>query len=345
MEGQAVFTFSSVPVGKYRLTVSAVRFTTKAILTESASLAISVHQDLEGLVLQTETEVTQARVAASGRVFLDGAPAPAARIQKMLWSRDENFIASESLDVLSFPGGASVTGPDGQFGFGGGDGWIVLRHAGSPNFALKNVTAGGVDVTDGFDMKRVASPFEVHLTSQVSKISGVVKEADGGAAAACDVVVFAADQASWKLPFSRRVALVRANEKGEFQVTGLPAGQVLCRRAGRSRSRHVGRSQPSGTLARHRDSTRDRRRRKDDDCTQAELTGDNRDPSSARTIAARCANADARARANRTGIGTRHRRGHGRASAFGGCPLMGLKPDLSPRIATTDDEGKFCCVT
>ena len=221
------FTFSSVPVGEYRLTTAARLMTKAGLLAESASLAISLNEDLNGLILKTETEAPQTRVGAIGHVFLDGAPAPTTRIQEMLWSRDENFIASESPDVLSFPGGASTTRADGLFGIDGGEGWVVLRYAGSPVFALKSVTAGGVDVTDGFDMKRAASPFEVHLTSRVSTISGVVKDADGGAAAACDVVVFADDPASWKLPFSRRVVLVRADEKGEFQVTGLPAGQYL----------------------------------------------------------------------------------------------------------------------
>jgi hypothetical protein len=227
------FTFSSVPVGEYRLTVSAVRLTTGtfttggAPLSESVSRAISIHEDLNGLVLQTETEIRQARVLATGRVFLDGTPVAETRVQAMLWSRDENAIAPESLDVLPLPRGASVTKADGEFVFGAVDGWVVLRHAGSSVLALKSVTAGGVDVTDGFEMKRAASSYEVHLTSQVSAISGVVKDADGGAAAACDVVVFAADPASWKLPFSRRMVLVRANEKGEFQVTGLPGGQYL----------------------------------------------------------------------------------------------------------------------
>jgi hypothetical protein len=163
-------------------------------------------------------------------VFIDGVPAPTTRIQAMSWSRDEDFIAVESPDVLSLPDGTIVTKTDGQFVLGSSNGWLVLQHAGSPAFALKSVTAGGVDVTDGFDMKRAAAPFEVHLTSQVSTISGVVKDADGGAAAACDVVVFADDPASWKLPFSRRVVLVRADEKGEFQVTGLPQASTLPRR-------------------------------------------------------------------------------------------------------------------
>jgi protocatechuate 3,4-dioxygenase beta subunit len=225
-----VFTFSSVPVGEYLLTAAMERFTTRgAPLQETASLAISVREDIIGLVLQTVPvpDVTRTQAATIGRVFIDGAPATTTRIQVMSWSRDENLIAPEAPDVLSLAGGAFPTKADGQFVLGGRESWVVLRHAGSPAFALKSVTAGGVDVTDGFDMKRAAGPFEVHLTSQVSAISGVVTDANGSAAAACDVVVFAADPGSWKLPFSRRVVLVRADEKGEFQVTGLPPGQYL----------------------------------------------------------------------------------------------------------------------
>ena len=45
-----LFTFSSVPVGEYRLTASAFRVTTgSATVPESASLAITVREDLNGL--------------------------------------------------------------------------------------------------------------------------------------------------------------------------------------------------------------------------------------------------------------------------------------------------------
>jgi Carboxypeptidase regulatory-like domain len=223
-----LFTFNSVPVGEYRLTASAFGITPRgAPLPESASLAITVHEDLDRLVLQTQTTPAQVQLASTGRVFIDGAPATATRIQVLSWPRDENAIAPEAPDVFSLQGGSSVTKADGQFAFGGVAGWVILQYAGSPALALKSVTAGGVDVTDGFDMKRASGTFEVHLTSQVSTISGVVKDAEGGAVAACDVVVYAADPASWKLPFSRRVVLVRADEKGEFRVTGLPGGQYL----------------------------------------------------------------------------------------------------------------------
>jgi hypothetical protein len=219
------FTFSSVPLGEYRLTTSVQSYSAtppRAPISESAAQAISVHEDITGLVVRTQ--ITQPQVTATGRVFIDGAPTTTARVQVMSWSRDENAIAPEA---LSLPASFLVTRANGWFGFGGGDSWFALRHAGSPALALKSVTAGGVDVTDGFDMKRAAGTFEVHLTSQVSTISGVVKDADGGLAAGCDVVVFSDDPSSWRVPFSRRVVLLRADDKGMFELTGLPSGQYL----------------------------------------------------------------------------------------------------------------------
>ena len=224
------FTFNSLPAGAYRLTASAqpIRATPYRAVpqSESATLSISIQEDITGLVVQTQEE-TPVRVAATGRVFIDGAPAPTTRIQVMSWFRDENLIAPEAPDVFDLPASSVVTKADGQFIFVGSDGWFVLRPAGSTPFALKSVTVGGVDVTDGFDMKRATGPFEVHLTSQVSTVTGVVTDPDGGPAAICDVVLFSEDAATWKLPFSRRMVLLRANAEGKFVVTGLPPGQYL----------------------------------------------------------------------------------------------------------------------
>ena len=260
----------------------------------------------------------------------------------MSWSRDENAIAPESPDVFSLPGGgAAVTKADGQFAFGGVDGWVVLRHAGSPALALKSVTAAGVDVTDGFDMKRAAAPFEVHLTSQVSTISGVVKSADGGAVAACDVVVFAADPASWKLPFSRRVVLVRADDKGEFQVTGCPPARTWPRRRPISIAPYgpIPIVWSAGALSQHHSRSLTAKRRR---LHSSGTDRDNHDPSSARTAVDCSASADSRAGANRTIVGTRHCRGHWSPGAVGGHSAGGPQAgSQSARMATTDDEGRF----
>ena len=220
------FTFNSIPIGEYRLTASQPpRAGAGAVLlqSESASLTLSVNEDITGLVLQTQATEPLLALAVSGRVFVDGAPATA-RLQVLSWSRDENAIAPEALGM---PISAVATKPDGQFVLAIGGGWIVLRHLGSPALALKSVTSGGVDVTDGFDVKRAGGPFEVHLTSLMSRVTGVVKDADGAVTPAADVVVYSVDAAAWRLPYSRRAILLRTDDKGRFEATGLPAGQYL----------------------------------------------------------------------------------------------------------------------
>lgn len=213
------FAFNNVPVGEYRLTASALgqRVGNASARSESAAMTLHVREDISGLVLQTQA--SEARPAVSGRVFVDGVPS-AVRLQRLGAAGDVDP------DGIILP--ATVPSrPDGQFVLGGGGGWFALRAAGSAPLGLKSVTAGGVDVTDGFDATRATGPLEVHLTTQVSNVSGVVKNANDAVVPAADVLIFPVDPASWKIPFSRRLVLLRTDARGAFDVTGLPSGQYL----------------------------------------------------------------------------------------------------------------------
>ena len=108
-------------------------------------------------------------------------------------------------------------------------GVVVLRPADS--MGLKSVTAGGADVTDGFDLTR-AMTVDVHLTSQVSVLEGVVKPSDGVIAGDCNVVVFAVEPTHWRTPLSRRVVTVRCGDNGKFRGPVCPRASISpqCRR-------------------------------------------------------------------------------------------------------------------
>lgn len=235
------FAFTNVPVGEYRLTVSAdfVRDNpvppggrvTAMMVHESASMSISITEDISSLTVHT----TQAKAspAITGRVFIDGAPAETATRLRMviLPSGQHSMVPRESAAgsiISTFPAGRPAPGgrlliPSAAAGV------IVLRHAGSPELSLKSVMAHGLDVTDGFDVTQSAGGInvDVHLTAQGPVLKGVVKDTDGALAAARDVVLFSVDRASWTVPLSRRVATVQTDDKGAFQASSLPAGQYL----------------------------------------------------------------------------------------------------------------------
>lgn len=237
------FLFTNVTVGEYRLTVATVAADVESVarsgstgfvaagsvLSESGSMSITVNDDISGLRLQTSQRKPGPVVV--GRVFIDGVLVETAT--RLRWATlppgpqpllapgqpDGNVMATRPIQRESVPRG--------QFALPSGAGRIVLRYAGPPGLTLKSVMSNGIDVTDGFDVTEADVTVEVHLTSQGSVLKGVVKEVDGNAAVDRAVLVFSAEPSFWQLPLSRRVAVLRADDKGEFQFTGLPAGEYV----------------------------------------------------------------------------------------------------------------------
>jgi len=90
-------------------------------------------------------------------------------------------------------------------------------------WAVSQITVDGVDVTDEpIDLKGQTSSARVVLTDRVTTISGIVQSRRE--AANYSVVVFPNDVNRWNYP-SRYVRSARANDRGQFRITGLPPNE------------------------------------------------------------------------------------------------------------------------
>jgi hypothetical protein len=221
------FSFTNVPIGEYRLSATFPR--TEILkdqrvvtVTESVTMSVSVREEIPGLIVQA---TPPNMLFVSGRVFIDGAPADAPLRLRLFDVPAGAPPVAASIPDSGPPGQTINVDKTGNFRTVAGAGFFVLLRP-SDFRNLKSVTADGVDVTDGFELTR-AMTVDVHLTSQVSVLEGLVKPSDGVIAGDCDVVVFAAESSHWRTPMSRRVVTVRCDDKGKFRITGLPTGQYL----------------------------------------------------------------------------------------------------------------------
>lgn len=93
----------------------------------------------------------------------------------------------------------------------------------SDEWAVSRITVDGVDVTDEpIDLKGQTGSARVVLTDRVTTVSGVVQSRRE--TANYSIVVFADDVTKWNYP-SRYVRSARANDKGQFRISGLPANE------------------------------------------------------------------------------------------------------------------------
>ena len=233
------FLFTNVAVGEYSLTVTAEMLNASpptsagavpvsTLPSETASMTLSVNDDISGLRVQTSQ--LKRRPFVTGRVLIDGAPVETGiRLRYVMLPLGQQPLLAPGLGDGSIV--TTQTMARGPVAMGRfiipGAGRVVLRYAGSPGVTLKSVVSNGVDVTDGFDVTEADVTVEVHLTTQGSALKGVVKEMDGNAAVDREVLVFSAEPSFWQLPLSRRMAIVRADDKGEFQFAGFPAGEYV----------------------------------------------------------------------------------------------------------------------
>src|SRR5262249_30135045 len=106
----------------------------------------------------------------------------------------------------------------------------LIRAASLPTgWGVKAVRLNGRDVTDSgvaFAAGATADGLEVELTNRLSKISGVVRNADGRVVDDCTVVIFARDREK-RLGASRFYAIARPDQEGSFLVNALPAAEYL----------------------------------------------------------------------------------------------------------------------
>jgi hypothetical protein len=103
----------------------------------------------------------------------------------------------------------------------------VLVTVSSPEWALKKITANGIDITDSaVDLReKNVEGAEVLLTPKVSRLTGTVSD-DKGFIVDYAVIVFASDPTKW-LERSRFVLMARPTQQGRFTVQSLPPEEYL----------------------------------------------------------------------------------------------------------------------
>jgi hypothetical protein len=128
-------------------------------------------------------------------------------------------------DVRYAKGGSGLSmaqgGASASFRLAGISGPFFLAINGLPDdWAVSQIIVDGVDVTDEpIDLKGQTASARVVLTDRVATVSGVIQSRRE--AANYSVVVFPDDVTRWSYP-SRYVRSARANNKGQFSISGLP---------------------------------------------------------------------------------------------------------------------------
>ena len=137
--------------------------------------------------------------------------------------------AVQSLPLLSNP--ESQIDEDGAFEVQDVPGGPrLIRARGVPDgWMLKAVYLDGQDVIDTpleFSGVTRADGFRLVFTDQVSRISGVVQDSDGGPLTDFTVVAFPLDNSLWQ-PQSRYIKAAPPDQNARYEIEGLPAGNYL----------------------------------------------------------------------------------------------------------------------
>ena len=139
--------------------------------------------------------------------------------------RFPNRVSAEVRPAKGGDGPSMMQGGRGfAFRLAGMSGPFYLGINGLPDdWAVSQITVDGVDVTDEpMDLKGQTSSARVVLTDRVTTLSGTVQARRNSSN--YSVVVFPDDMNRWSYP-SRYVKTARANERGQFRISGLPPNE------------------------------------------------------------------------------------------------------------------------
>jgi protocatechuate 3,4-dioxygenase beta subunit len=232
------FAISNVPPGRYTAIARSggrsgdVRMGTAPVVVTGENIA--------GLTL-----VLQPGVTVSGNITVEssGTPSPS----------DYSIFRVDVADADPLPGAGGRGGRGGPFaadnrvekngsfaltgiqpglhyvrvtGGGGGQAGGATPTAGGGSWTLKSVLIGGADVADvPFEIKpgQNVDGVTVVMTDRATDLSGTVRDAQNGGAAALTVIAFSTDPQHWRAQ-SRRISTSRSGASGAYRIRGLPAG-------------------------------------------------------------------------------------------------------------------------
>src|SRR6185436_7660183 len=234
VEADGTFTMKNVPPGDYKLQVRTTvdGRTAGTQVQEAAAAIVSVN----GVDLNVSL-MTSSGGSISGQVLTESGAAPTFQPERMrLFPRPIN----SDVDPRPTPGPG---GPGGAGAFGGDSGrvrsnWSFtvtdlfsparLRATLPDGWAIKTILVDGRDIGD--------TPFDAHgeeiqdvqvvVTDRVTTVTGRFADEKGAPVTDGTVIVFADDGQKWSED-SRFVSAARPDQKGEYRIRGLPAGDYL----------------------------------------------------------------------------------------------------------------------
>ena len=228
------FRLKDLAPGEYKLNVRATTEIGGASVPESASAPIAI----AGADIDSISLTTTAGWSIAGRVVTETGEVPSvARERIRLMGSPLNS------DSVAGPSGPPPPGaPGGQGNVDSGrirDDWTFmvtglfgparLRAQLPDGWMLKAIMRDGLDVTDAvLEMKGsdTLAGLDVVVTNRVASISGVLTDEKGAPATDGTIIVFSADAEKWTED-SRFVRSARPDQKGTYEVRGLPPADYL----------------------------------------------------------------------------------------------------------------------
>jgi hypothetical protein len=177
-------------------------------------------RDIRGLSLHASAGST-----VSGRITFEDSPThPSTQSVRFM------FLQTD-FDLGPPPGSYRARiNDDWTFEYVGLFGPLLLRPETPPDWLLKSVRAGGMDITDKPTMfgrrDQSLTDVEVVLTNHAAEVAGTVADARGQPVAACAVVVFSTDRNRWQRA-SRYIKEGSCDADGAFSVRALPSGEYF----------------------------------------------------------------------------------------------------------------------
>jgi hypothetical protein len=219
-DASGAFVVSGLAAGNYVLTLRPRGM--PAPDSEFALTRVTVGAtDLDNLLL-----ITSRGAVARGVIVTDeGTPLPAAPEQVQLFAQQTTF---ERVPTM---GGEARVHPDWSFEINGlPEGRRITGSvAQNPDWAIKAVLHGGVDVTDtGIDFVpgQTVEGLTVVFTRKLTELSGRIEGERGKPETDATVVVFAEDPARWTFG-TRYVRTTRPSQEGRYSLRGLPPHDYL----------------------------------------------------------------------------------------------------------------------
>ena len=221
------FTIPNVPPGEYVLTASRRPGESQGE-PEVAELPLTVDTvDIDNVTLVGSRGGT-----VSGQVLTDGPPLPkpsSVRISILEPTRGQP--SPTLLGAFRSDGGFATTSPgeDGRFSIAHVFGRARFQVVVPDGWMVKSVQHEGRDISDApleLSSGETISGVRVVLTDRVTRLSGHLVDRDGTPLRDATVLVFPSDPERW-FETSRRMRAVRPDQRGEWEIRGLPAGEYL----------------------------------------------------------------------------------------------------------------------